>query len=92
MLISPVSKTKSRFREGTNLGKRFKLSWEMEGQLTSNVLRCCTIFAFKGLERDVVILAEPDKIQSNAEREQLIYVALSRAKFHLIIFGNLSSA
>jgi DNA helicase IV len=50
---------------------------------------CSTIFAFKGLERDVVIFVEPDKIQSNTEREQLIYVALSRARFHLIIVGNL---
>jgi hypothetical protein len=89
VLLSPASKTSSRFREGTRLGKRYRLSWEMERPFIPNTLMCCSIFAFKGLERDVVILAEPDKIQGYTEREQLVYVALSRARFHLILLGNL---
>ncbi len=91
VLLSPVGRNRSHFRAGTMLGRQFQLSWEMERPIVSNMLMCCTIFAFKGMERDVVIFAEPDKIQRNAEREQLIYVALSRARFHLIILGNLST-
>ncbi len=89
VLLSPVGKERSRFHEGDKLGSQFRLSWNMLGPPSPNTLTCCTIFSFKGLERDIVILAEPDKIQQNAEREQLIYVALSRAKFHLIILGDL---
>lgn len=90
VLLSPMGKGRSRFHQGTVLGKRYKLSWDMGRPSASDTLMCCTIFAFKGLERDVVILAEPDKIQGSVEREQLIYVALSRARFHLIILGDLS--
>jgi UvrD-like helicase C-terminal domain/AAA domain len=90
VLLSPVGKNRSHYRAGTMLGRQFQLSWDMERPLVPHGLMCCTIFAFKGLERDVVIFAEPDKIQSSTEREQLIYVALSRARFHLIILGNLS--
>lgn len=91
VLLSPVGKDKSRFRERTKLGSQFRLSWQIDGPPLRNTLICCTIFAFKGLERDIVILAETDKIQSTAEHEQLIYVAISRAKFHLIILGDLPS-
>ncbi len=90
VLLSPVAKYRSRFREGTNIAGQFRLSWNMQGSPEPNTLTCCTIFAFKGLERDIVILAEPDKIQENTEREQLIYVALSRAKFHLILLGDVA--
>jgi hypothetical protein len=85
VLLSPIGKNRSRFRQGAMLGRQFQLSWEMERPTVSNTLMCCTVFAFKGLERNVVIFAESDKIQGNTEREQLIYVALSRARFHLII-------
>ena len=90
VLLSPVAKYRSRFRDGTSIGGQFRLSWNMQGPPEPNTLTCCTIFAFKGLERDIVILAEPDKIQENTEREQLIYVALSRAKFHLILLGDVT--
>jgi len=90
VLLSPANATTSRFREGTVLGRKYRLSWKMEGGYIPNTLTCCSIFAFKGLEKAVVILAEPDKIQGYAEREPLVYVALSRAKSHLIILGQLS--
>ncbi len=89
VLLSPLGKDKSRFREGAKIGSQFRLSWYMDAPPARNTLTCCTIFAFKGLERDIVILAETDKIQNTTEREQLIYVAISRAKFHLIILGDL---
>ena len=92
VLLSPVGKDASRFRDGITLGVgQFRLNWQMEGPPQRNALTCCSIFSFKGLERMVVILAEPDKIQHTvaAEYEQLIYVALSRAKQYLIVLGNL---
>ncbi len=90
VLLSPANSTTSRFREGTILGRKYRLSWKMEDSYVPNTLTCCSIFAFKGLEKTVVILAEPDKIQGYAEREQLAYVALSRAKSHLIILGQIA--
>lgn len=93
VLLSPVGKDASRFRDGSLLGAgQFRLSWQMEGPPQRNALLCCSIFSFKGLERMVVILVEPDKIQQHnaaAVYEQLIYVALSRAKQYLIVLGNL---
>jgi len=88
VLLSPVSKDRSHFPDGFRLGA-FRLNWQLEGPPLRNALDCCSIFSFKGLERAVVILAELDKIQHTAEREQLIYVAFSRAKQHLIVLGNL---
>lgn len=90
VLLSPVGKDASRYRDGSRMGQYY-LSWNIEGPPQRNALICCSIFAFKGLERAVVILAELDKLQytSPTEREQLIYVALSRAKQHLILLGAL---
>ena len=87
VLLSPVSKERSYFPDGFRLGV-FHLNWQLGGPPQRNALTCCSIYAFKGLERAVVILAELDKIQHPAEREQLIYVAFSRAKQHLILLGN----
>lgn len=86
-LLSPVSKERSYFPDGFRMGD-FRLNWQLGGPPLHNALDCCSIFSFKGLERAVVILAELDKIQHTAEREQLIYVAFSRAKQHLILLGN----
>ena len=87
VLLSPVGKERSYFPDGFRLGG-FHLNWQLGGSPQRNALTCCSIYAFKGLERAVVILAELDKIQHTAEREQLIYVAFSRAKQHLILLGN----
>lgn len=46
---------------------------------------CSTIIDFKGLERPVVILAATRAIADQAE---LAYVALSRARTHLIVVGD----
>jgi superfamily I DNA/RNA helicase len=52
-----------------------------------------SIQAFKGLERPVVILAELDRlpkhIATDADRDSLLYVALSRARNHVIVLGAL---
>lgn len=47
-----------------------------------------TIHSFKGLERPVVILTELDQLPE-AGRTELLYVALSRARNHLVVIGAL---
>jgi len=47
-----------------------------------------TIHGFKGLERAVVILSELEHIPEEDQRS-LLYVALSRARNHLIVLGEL---
>ncbi len=53
-----------------------------------NQTRADTIFAFKGLERPVVILTELDRWRTD-EQDSLLYVALSRVRNHLVILGKL---
>jgi ATP-dependent exoDNAse (exonuclease V) beta subunit len=45
-----------------------------------------TIHAFKGLERPVVIVSELEGIDP-VEQQELLYVAFSRARQHLIVAG-----
>jgi hypothetical protein len=91
VLLSPHKEDKSRFTDGLLLDGKYRLSWNMDrdAKSKSNTITCCTIKAFKGLERPVVILIEPEKISSFHDSEKLVYVALSRARLHLIILGNL---
>ena len=50
-------------------------------------VRISTIRAAKGLESDIVILVELDGVAEDTRREKLLYVAISRAKHHLIVLG-----
>jgi hypothetical protein len=52
-------------------------------QIPSTV-SCSTIIDFKGLERPVVVVAATRAI---ADQEELAYVALSRARTHMIVVG-----
>jgi len=49
-----------------------------------NNIFCSTIHSFKGLESPVVILTETDAIKKD-RKDELLYVATSRANSHLII-------
>lgn len=51
------------------------------------IVRFATIRAAKGLESDVVILVELDGVNSQIQRDKLIYIAASRARHHLIVIG-----
>jgi ATP-dependent exoDNAse (exonuclease V) beta subunit len=51
-------------------------------------VRVSSIHAFKGLESPVVILAELDDL-AHPRVDELWYVALSRARSHLIVLGEL---
>jgi hypothetical protein len=56
-------------------------------------VKIATIRAAKGLESDVVILVEPDGVaqEAPARHDKLLYVALSRARHHLIVLGSPAS-
>lgn len=86
VLLTPSSKQKSRFHYGPIADGRYRLNWGNYHE--ANALTCSTIHGFKGLERDVVIVAELDKLRRMRERDKLMYVALSRARLHLIILGD----
>lgn len=90
IILSPAGKEASRFRDGTSLGA-YSFRWQMDGAPQRNALTCCSIFSFKGMEKAVVILVELDKLAhtTTTECEQLVYVALSRAKQHLVLLGTL---
>ena len=53
-----------------------------------NDIETATIYAFKGLERPVVILAELEEL-SGPEGDRLIYVGLSRARNDVFVLGAL---
>lgn len=59
------------------------LDWSDADTGAGKVLKCATIYSFKGLESPVIIITETDKI-FKSKREQLLYVGTSRAKSHLI--------
>lgn len=61
--------------------------WSLKMHRVSNTVLIESIARFKGLEADVVILWGVDNLDKEADRET-IYVATSRAKSRLFIFGS----
>ncbi len=87
VVLTPKSRSRSSLKEGMKLGNR-SLTWEDDA--SGAAIRVSTIHAFKGLERDVVILAEADELtRKREERDMLCYVGLSRAKHHIVVIGAL---
>lgn len=54
-----------------------------------NQVACCSIYSFKGLEKNVVILTELDYLYHEI-MDELLYVGISRARNYLVILGKLS--
>jgi len=79
-VLSPLNANNSFLEEGLRIGHLI-LSWRDNGD---NNIRCSTIHSFKGLESPIVVVVESDKAHSNS-RDELLYVAFSRAKSHLVI-------
>jgi superfamily I DNA/RNA helicase len=77
---------RSRLKEGDAAGT-FTLGWGSPA--APGRIRVSTPHAFKGLESPVVILAEPEGFRRQRQPDELMYVALSRAKHHLIVLGDL---
>lgn len=88
-ILTPRDRVKSCWGPNGTLPAQpgpYRLIWNLHpfrGQVT-----CCTIHSFKGLERPVIILTELDHLFPRAV-EELLYIATSRAKDHLVVLGNL---
>jgi len=73
----------AKFGEG-----KYKVKWTLtpfKGEVA-----CCSIYGFKGLERQVIILSELSHVYSQ-KHEELLYIGISRARDHLIVLGKYPS-
>jgi hypothetical protein len=86
VVLTPSSQAHSALVGGDAHGG-LALTWSTTPGLRE--IRVSTIHAFKGLESDVVILTETDRLQDRQSDHRLCYVALSRARHHLIVLGDL---
>jgi superfamily I DNA/RNA helicase len=84
IVLTPLNE-KSHWKQGTQLG-RYRLVRNTATQPMD--IRVDTIYAFKGQERAVVILTEMDR-PTPTELDRLLYVALSRARNHVVVLGKL---
>lgn len=88
VILTPYN-DKSSLADGIRVGS---YTLRRAVQVTGNDISVQSIYAFKGLEREVVILAELDRAQTHIEAAQLqtlMYVGASRAKHKLIIVGEM---
>lgn len=83
-VLTGCSESKSMWKDGDTAPASSVFSWKASA--APNVITCSTIHAFKGLESSVVIVTETRDLPEKALRE-LLYVAYSRAKFHLVVVG-----
>ena len=86
VVLTPRGRASSLLKDGHKLANQ-KLSWDESAGTDS--IRVSSIYGFKGLESDIVILAESDHLNWRSKWKELTYVALSRARHHLIILGDL---
>lgn len=86
VILSPRSRQSSRLGQIGRLGA-FPLSWDEIAP--ANAIQASTIYSFKGLESSVIILIEPEELPGRSHYRELCYVALSRARHHLIVLGAL---
>lgn len=84
IILTPLNE-KSRWKDGAKAGKYILVR---DSFVEGLQIRVDTVYAFKGLERPVVILAEIDR-PTPTEIDSLLYVALSRARNHLVVLGKL---
>lgn len=86
VVLTPLGEAKSCLKEGNKLGN-LSLTWKRK--TAANQVLVSTIHKFKGLERPIVILIEPERAHEGAVRDYLMYVALSRATSQLFVLGDL---
>ncbi len=86
VVLTPNSAARSALVENAAIGN-LRLTWSVAP--AANQVRVSSIHAFKGLESDVVILAETSRLAETRNWRRLAYVALSRARHHLIVIGGL---
>jgi hypothetical protein len=81
VILSGRAEAKSMWKDGASAPCNAVFSWR--SPCPPNAIACSTIHAFKGMESSVVVVTEISGIPDKTARE-LLYVAYSRAKFHLI--------
>jgi hypothetical protein len=84
VVLTPRAARTSFLPEGLALGT-CRLTWEEGGD---RAIRCRSIQSFKGLEADIVILAEADRVRPSSA-DGLMHVALTRARHHVVVLGEL---
>jgi hypothetical protein len=84
VVLTPRSSHRSVLQENARIGN-LTLTWNERGP---NQVKVTSIARFKGLESDVVILAELDQAYHET-RDALLHVGISRAKHHAVIVGQL---
>lgn len=85
VVLTPRSERTSMLKEGQQVGS-MRLPWARHpgpGQV-----QVCGIHGYKGLESPVAVLAELGRLHAD-HRDELLYMATSRARSHLIILGQL---
>lgn len=81
VVLTPRSARSSVLKEGTPIGNGLTLTWREGGP---GKLTVRSVHGYKGLEAPVVILVEPYKAYTDLA-DQVMYIALSRARDHLIV-------
>lgn len=84
IVLTPHSKENSALGLVNRLGKHTIDWFDGCSQNSATSIHCCTIHSFKGLEKPVVVVAEIHNIPEYL-RKELLYVACSRAKSHLVL-------
>lgn len=86
VVLTPRSQANSTLAEGLDLGPA-RLTWMDDAG--SRSVRIATVHSWKGLESPVVILVETEGLHSRHSGDALPYVALTRARHHLVVIGAL---
>lgn len=86
VVLTPFGRTRSKLKDGQKVGN-VALAWNQRS--APGTVRVSSVHSFKGLESDVVILVEPEGLSRGRNAHRLVYVALSRAKHHLVLIGEL---
>ena len=81
VILTPRGEEKTRLAPGLKLGLFTLTNYSPDHQ---SKIQATSVHKFKGLERQVVILAEIDQ-RTTFNRDMVMYVGCSRARTHLII-------
>lgn len=84
VVLTPIAPEKSALTTSTSVG-RFSLTTNWD--VAPNEIYYTSIHSFKGLESPVVILVEIEPTLHHKVQE-LMYIACSRARHHLVIIGH----
>jgi hypothetical protein len=85
-ILTPRDRRESFWGQLGRRSGKFTPVWQLKP--TGTQVTCSSIRTFKGLERPVIILTELGRME-DWQVEQLMYVAISRAKTYLVVIGDL---